>query len=167
MTDGRSVAGEFGIAATIERFSTTSAGEATGSLPVANVSRAFEAKLLIEKEGLNFARKLERRNGDIPAGGIDGSAGGFPLVDGSDCKVGRLKRDGGATGRDPGSGGGGIGSIARVAHPIEHQLLPGIELEAEPVPTFLIFAESRGGEFVIEPRESLDWNFLTPEFELT
>ena len=109
---------------------------------------------------------MERRNGDIPAGGVGGSAGGFPLVDGSDGKVGRLKRDGGATGRDPGSGGGGIGSIARVAHPIEHQLLPGIELEAEPVPTFLIFAESRGGEFVIEPRESLDRNLFATEFEL-
>ena len=69
-------------------------------------------------------------------------------------------------GRDPGSGGGGIGSIARVAHPIEHQFIARIELETEPVPTFLIFAESRGGEFVIEPREALDRNFLTPEFEL-
>ena len=167
MADGRRVAGEFGVAATGDSFSVPSAGEATGSLPVANIRGAFEAEFLIEKEGLNFARKLERRNGDIPAGGVGGSAGGFPLVDGSDGKVGRLKRDGGATGRDPGSGGGGIGSIARVAHPIEHQLLPGIELEAEPVPTFLIFAESRGGEFVIEPREALDWNFFTPEFELT
>jgi len=69
-------------------------------------------------------------------------------------------------GRDPRSGGCGIGSIAWVAHPIEHEFIARIELETEPVPTFLIFAESRGGEFVIEPRQSLDWNLFTTEFEL-
>ena len=69
-------------------------------------------------------------------------------------------------GRDPGSGGGGIGSIARVAHPVEHQFIARIELETEPVPTFLIFAESRGGEFVIEPGESFDRNFFATDFEL-
>ena len=70
-------------------------------------------------------------------------------------------------GRNPGSGGGGIGSIPRVAHPIEHQFIARIKLETEPVPTFLIFAESRGGEFVIEPRESLDRDFFAGEFELS
>ena len=69
-------------------------------------------------------------------------------------------------GRDPGSGGGGIGSIAWVTHPIEHQFIARIELETEPVPTFLIFAESRGGEFVIEPGESFDRNLFAIEFEL-
>ena len=69
-------------------------------------------------------------------------------------------------GRDPGSGGGGIGSIARVAHPIEHQFIARIELETEPVPTFLIFAEGRSGEFVIEPGQSLDRDFFTTEVEL-
>ena len=67
---------------------------------------------------------------------------------------------------NPRSGGCGIGSIAWVAHPIEHQFVPRIELETEPVPTFLIYAESRGGEFVIEPGQSLDWDFFTTEFEL-
>ena len=88
MADRRRVAGEFGVAATGDSFSVPSAGEAAGPFPVANIGGAFQAEFLIEKEGLNFARKLERRNGDIPAGGIDGSAGGFPLVDGSDGKVG-------------------------------------------------------------------------------
>ena len=120
MTDGRSVAGEFGVAATKERFSTTSAGEATGSLPVANVSRAFEAKLLIEKEGLNFARKLERRNGDIPAGGIDGSAGGFPLIEGCDGEVGGAKGGGLTACWNPSPRGGGVGAVTRIAHAIEH-----------------------------------------------
>ena len=88
MTDRRRVAGQFGVAATGDSFSVPSAGEATGSLPVAKIRGAFQAEFLIEKEGLNFARKLERRNGDIPAGGVGGSAGGFPLVDGSDGKLG-------------------------------------------------------------------------------
>ncbi len=69
-------------------------------------------------------------------------------------------------GRDPGSGGRGIGSIPRVAHPIEHQFIARIELETEPVPPFLIFGEGGCGKFVIEPRESFDLNFFTPEFEL-
>ena len=69
------------------------------------------------------------------------------------------------TGRDPGSGGGRVGTVTRIAHAIEHQFVARIELETKPVPTFLIFAESRGGEFVIEPRESLDWNLFATEFE--
>ena len=88
MTDRRRVAGEFGVAATGDSFPVPSAVEAAGPFPVANIGGAFQAEFLIEKEGLNFARKLERRNGDIPTGGVGGSAGGFPLVDGSDGKLG-------------------------------------------------------------------------------
>ena len=120
MTDGRSVAGEFGVAATGDSFSVPSAGEATGSLPVANVSRAFEAKLLIEQKGLNLSGNLQGGNGDFPTGGVGGTAGGFPLIEGSDGEVGGAKGGGLTACWNPSPRGGGVGAVTRIAHAIEH-----------------------------------------------
>ena len=83
LADGRRVAGEFGIAATGERFSVPISGEAAGAFPVANVGGAFEAEFLVEEEGLNFPRNLEGGDGDFPARRIGGAAGSFPLIEGA------------------------------------------------------------------------------------
>ena len=88
LADRRCVAGQFGIAATGKNFSISSSLKAACTLPVADLCRAFELEFLIEKQRLNFSRKLEGWNGDFPAGRISGSAGSFPLVDGCDGKVG-------------------------------------------------------------------------------
>ena len=105
-------------------------------------------------------------DGDFPARRIGGAAGSFPLVEWYDGEVGGLKWGGGSFGWDKSSGGGKVGSIAWVAHAVEHEFVARVELKAEPVPSFLIFPKCAGGKFVIEPREALDGNFFTADREL-
>ena len=143
-----------------------SARERTRTLPVANLGGAFELELLIEEQRLNFSGKVERGDRYFPTRGVGGARCGFPRIDWGDGEVGGLKGRGGALDRDPSARRCGIGLIAWVAHPIEHQLLAGVELKAKPVPPLLIFGQGRGGEFVIEPRESRDRNFFAIDFKL-
>ncbi len=71
-----------------------------------------------------------------------------------DGKTARREPLGRAVGLDPGSFRGRIDRARLVAQGIEHDLLPVVELETEPVPAHLVLRQRAGAEFMVEPAQA-------------